>query len=74
MVSTYILVIWTIVGYAGAGTQYSTNYKKEYDWRPIGEFRMEEGRMGNRSAKEMCEEAARELALSKERYRCIRSS
>lgn len=63
MEQIYILVIWTVVGYAGAGTQYSFDYRKELDWRPIGEFH----------AKDMCEDAARQLALKVERYRCVRS-
>jgi hypothetical protein len=70
---TYILMIWTVVGYAGAGTQYSRDYKIERDWRPLGEFHMEEGRMGKKTAREMCEDAARQLALKYENYRCIRS-
>ena len=70
---SYILVIWTMVGYAGAGTQYSRYWKSEYDWRPIGEFHLEEGRVGKKSALEMCEDAARELGLKRDRYRCVRS-
>jgi len=69
----YILVIWTVVGYAGAGTQFSNQWKIEHDWRPIGEFHMEEGRVGKKTALQMCEEAARQLALKPEFYRCIRS-
>ena len=66
---SYILVIWTIVGYAG--TAHSLNSK--YDWRPIGEFHLENGRMNKKTAKEMCEDAARQLALKADRYRCVRS-
>lgn len=73
MAFSYILVIWTVVGFAGAGTQYSKDYKKEYDWRPIGEFHIEEGRMNMKSALEMCEDAARQLNLGPSRYRCVRS-
>ena len=69
MAYTYILVIWTVVGYAG--TQSSTHTKM--DWRPIGEFHLEQGRMGGKSALEMCEDAARQLALKSENYRCVRS-
>lgn len=66
-----ILMIWTVVGYAG--TQTSTHTK--YDWRPLGEFHMEQGRMGGdyKTARQMCEEAARQLALKSENYRCVRS-
>ena len=60
---TYILVFWTIVGYAGAGTQYSRDWKKEYDWRPIGEFQNYE----------LCLDAARQLVISPDKFRCIRS-
>ena len=66
---TYILMIWTVVGFAG-----DRHYQaKAYDWRPIGEFHMEEGRMNKMSAKEMCEQAARELGLKSDAYRCVRS-
>lgn len=65
----YILVIWTVV--AGAGTNTSTHYK--YDWRPLGEFHMEEGRMNKKTALEMCEAGARELGLKRENYRCVRT-
>lgn len=69
MALSYILVIWTVVGYAG--TQISTHTKM--DWRPIGEFHLEQGRTGGKSALEMCEDAARQLALKPENYRCVRS-
>jgi hypothetical protein len=45
----------------------------KYDWRPLGEFHMEEGRMGKKTAREMCEDAARQLGLKTEVYRCVRS-
>jgi len=65
----YILLIWTVVGYGGTKSGLHT----KHDWRPLGEFHMEEGRMGKKTAQEMCEDAARELALKKDRYRCVRS-
>jgi hypothetical protein len=34
---------------------------------------MEEGRMGKKTAREMCEDAARQLGLKTEVYRCVRS-
>jgi hypothetical protein len=43
------------------------------DWRPLGEFHMEEGRMGKKSALEMCEDAARQLGLKTGNYRCVRN-
>ena len=63
---TYILVIWTVV--AGMASP-------KYDWRPLGEFHMEEGRYGpgQKTALQMCEEAARQLGLKAENYRCVRS-
>ena len=59
----YILVFWTVVGYAGAGTQYTRDWQKEYDWRPIGEFR----------TIEYCQKAAADLAIPVSRYRCIQT-
>lgn len=72
----YILVIWTVVGYAGAGTQFNPRWEKEYDWRPIGEFVNEAGSFGSskqRSALQMCQAAAQELNLKPERYRCLQA-
>ena len=66
---SYILMIWTVVGYAG--TQTTTHSK--YDWRPLGEFHMEEGRIGKKSALQMCEDAAKQLAIKPESYRCVRN-
>jgi hypothetical protein len=54
---TYILVIWTIVGYAGTS---STTWK-EYDWRPIGDFK-------NAAA---CEHAAKHLGQAPRSFRCL---
>ena len=70
MEQIYILVIWTIVGGHGWSP-----VRADYDWRPIGEFHMESGRYGGdfKSPKQMCEEAARQLALKSENYRCVRS-
>lgn len=71
MNSIYILLIWTVVG-AGAADRTPNIIK--YDWRPLGEFRPEQGKIapGFKSAKEMCEEAARQLGLTNN-YRCVRS-
>lgn len=65
---TYILVIWTIVGFAG--TQLYTH--ERYDWRPIGEFHNAQV-MPIKLALEMCEEAAKKLELKPGKYQCIRS-
>lgn len=61
---TYILVIWTAIACA--------KYNCKYDWRPIGEFHQEvlERKI---SAKEMCEDAARQLSLKTNEWRCVRS-
>jgi hypothetical protein len=56
---SYILVIWTLVGYAG--TQYSTWEKK--DWRPIGEF----------SSPTACAKAAADLGITDTKtFRCLK--
>lgn len=65
----YILLIWTVVGASAPGG----SMKAYYDWRPVGEFHMEEGRIGKKTAREMCEDAARQLGLKAENYRCVRS-
>lgn len=65
----YILLIWTVVGASGDGG----SMKAYYDWRPVGEFHMEEGRIGKKTAREICEDAARQLGLKSENYRCVRS-
>lgn len=66
----YILLIWTVVG---ASDSRGGNMHAYRDWRPLGEFHMEEGRMGKKSALEMCEDAARQLGLKNGNYRCVRS-
>ena len=64
----YILMVWTVVGFAGMSHSTST----KMDWRPLGEFHTEfNGR--TKTAQEMCEEAARQLGLKTENYRCVRS-
>lgn len=66
----YILLIWTVVG---ASDSRGGQMKAYRDWRPLGEFHLEDGRMNKISAKEMCEQAARQLGLKTENYRCVRS-
>jgi hypothetical protein len=66
----YILMIWTVVG---ASDSQGGPMKAYHDWRPLGEFHLEDGRMGRKSAREMCESAARELGLKTDAYRCVRS-
>jgi hypothetical protein len=65
----YILMIWTTVAMAGD----RFHQAKAMDWRPIGEFHLEEGRMGKKTAQEMCESAARQLGLKTDAYRCVQS-
>ena len=67
IVSTYILVIWTVVASSG------TAGFKTYDWRPIGEFRTDTWTKSI-SAKEMCDAAAKDLKLTSDKYRCIQNS
>jgi len=64
---TYILVIWTVVAMAG-DRHYQT---KAMDWRPIGEFYNSTDT--GKNALEMCTDAARQLGLKYENYRCVRS-
>ena len=66
----YILLIWTVVGASDSKGGYMHAYR---DWRPLGEFHIEEGRMGKKTAQEMCEAAAQRLRLNPENYRCVRS-
>ena len=66
----YILMIWTVVG-VGVGDRVPNIIK--HDWRPLGEFHMEEGRLNMKTAKQMCEEAALQLGLKTDSYRCVRS-
>ena len=66
---TYILMIWTVVAMGG-----DRHYQaRAHDWRPLGEFHLEDGRMNKTTAKEMCEAAARELGLKTDVYRCVRN-
>ncbi len=66
----YILMIWTVVG---VGDAKGSPTVIKYDWRPLGEFHLEQGRLGGKSALQMCEEAARQLVLKSDAYRCVRS-
>jgi hypothetical protein len=61
----YILLIWTVVG-AGASSKSADVIK--YDWRPLGEFQST-----SHTSKALCEDAARQLGLKSENYRCVRS-
>jgi len=63
----YILMIWTVVGHAGMSHSTST----KMDWRPLGEFynSVDIGK----NARQMCEDAAQQLGLKSDAYRCVRS-
>ena len=65
----YILVIWSTVAVGGPSPVIRN------DWRPIGEFQSELGRLSPsyKTAEQMCHEAARQLNIKPEFYRCVRS-
>lgn len=62
---TYILVIWTAITCSGPYCR--------YDWRPLGEFHMEDGSRLKKPAEQMCQEAAQQLGLKTDSFRCVRS-
>jgi hypothetical protein len=69
---TYILMIWTVVAMAGD----RFHQAKAMDWRPLGEFYSEtnsHGFQNGKTAQQMCEDAAKQLGLKNDAYRCIRS-
>ena len=69
----YILMIWTVV--AVVGDRHGIGGRVA-DWRPLGEFHAEllnSGFQNGKTAQQMCEDAARQLGLKTENYRCIRS-
>lgn len=70
----YILVIWTVVAIQGQGTG-NYNMYREHDWRPIGVFQKDttQGFNAGASGLERCEEAARQLNIKADKYRCVRS-
>lgn len=64
---SYILMIWTVVacGQNHLGCQ--------RDWRPIGEFHSSHTQTGVTDALQRCQEAARQLSINAENFRCVRS-
>lgn len=69
----YILMIWTVV--AAVGDRHGVN-SRSYDWRPLGEFQAETNKHGfqtGKTAQQMCEDAAKQLALKTDAYRCVRA-
>jgi hypothetical protein len=68
----YILMVWTTVAMAGD----RHHQAKAMDWRPIGEFHHQmpnSGEVSKVSAKQMCENASKELGLKIENFRCVRA-
>jgi hypothetical protein len=66
-------MIWTV---AGVGDAKGSPTVIKYDWRPLGEFYSETNSHGfqvGKNAQQMCDEAARQLGLKSDAYRCIRS-
>lgn len=63
----YTLFIWTVVACG------DIRLGCKYDWRPIGEFISINEMNGRTDAKAMCEDAARQMGMKVENYRCIRS-
>ncbi len=64
----YILMIWTVVG---VGDAKGSPTVIKYDWRPLGEFYNSPD--AGKTALEMCQDAARQLSLKSDAYRCVRS-
>lgn len=60
----YTLFLWTVV----AATTYNSNHTVYHDWRVSGEFTTMSA-----NGKDLCEQAARELGLKINEYRCVRS-
>ena len=61
-----------MVGYGGTKSGLHT----KHDWRPLGEFYSEtngHGFQNGKTAQQMCEDAARQLGLKTDAYRCVRS-
>ena len=63
----YTLFIWTVIACG------DIRLGCKYDWRPIGEFISINEVNGRTDAKAMCEDAARQMGMKVENYRCIRS-
>ena len=65
----YILVIWTAVA-GGVRPTYS-GLEVQRDWRYLGEFYNSPDT--GKNARQMCEDAAQQLGLKSDAYRCVRS-
>ena len=61
MIMNFILVIWTVVGFAGG----NGSYDKAYGWQAIGDFQHQAG----------CERAAVELGITNPKnFRCLKKN
>lgn len=63
----YVLMLWTAVT-ANGTSNIAGNIT--YDWRPMAEFHDFSGGFNGLTK---CEEAARQLGLKSDRYRCVRT-
>lgn len=60
----YTLMVWSVIAIAGAGSQYSREFKTEHGWRPLAEFQ---------NGEKLCEDGAKQLGLKADMYRCVRT-
>jgi hypothetical protein len=67
---TYILYIWTVVAIAGDHNGIS---KQAMDWRPIGEYSRSTFTNEDIGPAEKCYNAAKQLGLKSENFRCVRN-
>ena len=65
----YTLFVWTLVATASSSTGLS---QKFYDWRPIAEVHWNNGESSN-STLYKCQDVAKQLGYTTERYRCLRT-
>ena len=61
----YALMIWTVVAMSGQPARHVV----ERDWRLLAEFHYLDS---TASTQKKCEDAARQLGLDSNRYRCIK--
>ena len=64
---SYILMIWTVVSCG------DIRVGCKMDWRPIGEFHSSHTLTSVTDALQRCQEAARQLSINAENFRCVRS-
>lgn len=66
----YTLFVWTIVA---AEHAYTNVPRQFYDWRPLATVESYELDKSHDKMLAKCEDVARQLNITKERYRCIRT-